>query len=679
MSQLVALLAERAVALPDAVALVEGGETVTLAGLMNRIDAEADRIRAVAPGTAPIGIALPNGIAWIVADLAILRLGRACVPLPSFFLPDQAALALADSGASAVIGPNGIDLLDARRVDLPTGTAKISYTSGSTGTPKGICLSERQLLTTAQAVIARLGADKAGRHLPVLPLGVLLENVAGLYASLLSGGVYIAEPGTAVGLANPFAPDFAVLAAAIDRDRVTSVILVPELLRGLVAWLETHWTSLPSLTLAAVGGARVPIALLDGAAAIGLPVVQGYGLTECGSVVAIEQPNDTVRGSVGQPLDHISLCIDDDGEIVIDGNTHLGRVGDRRLPGPLRTGDLGSIDPDGRLFVSGRKSNLIVTGFGRNISPEWVESELLTEPEIAQAMVFGDGEAQLSALIVPRSAETDPSPAVARVNAALPVYARIGQWELSRPFLPHDNTLTTNGRPRRAEILNRRESQPFFDRLVMRTAAARGRLQSVPQLRAGLRGEIGLETYIAYLTQAYHHVRHTVPLMRAARAGLLHRPDLIAALDDYIAEETGHEQWILDDIAAAGGDPEEAVAQGPSTATAAMVDHAYRTICEGDPIAFFGMVFVLEGTSIALATRGAEAVRTSLGLPKSAFRYLTSHGALDQDHMRFFEGLVNRLGDPADQQAILTMANEIFDLFAGIFADIPMETVRVHA
>jgi pyrroloquinoline quinone (PQQ) biosynthesis protein C len=164
--------------------------------------------------------------------------------------------------------------------------------------------------------------------------------------------------------------------------------------------------------------------------------------------------------------------------------------------------------------------------------------------------------------------------------------------------------------------------------------------------------------------------------MQAARAGLAERPDLVEALDEYISEETGHEQWILDDIQAAGGDPDRVVAGGPAPATAAMVEHAYETIRAGNPVAFFGMVFVLEGTSIALAQQGAEAVRAALGLPKQAFRYLTSHGALDQDHMRFFETLVNGLHDPADQAAILTMASEIFDLFAGIFAAIPMETAH---
>lgn len=375
-------------------------------------------------------------------------------------------------------------------------------------------------------------------------------------------------------------------------------------------------------------------------------------------------------------LDHAKLSLAPDGEIVIDGNFHLGTVGHPRGADPIFTGDLGSIDERGRLSIIGRKSNLIVTSFGRNVAPEWVEEQLVAQPQIAQAMVYGDGEANLRALIVPSAIDADIAAGVAAANARLPAYARVERWEPSRPFTPADATLTPNGRLRRAAIMDRAMQRPFFERLCAETAPARARLLSVPQLKAGLAGRISRDMYLGYLAQAYHHVRHTVPLMRLARSGLSAKPMLVEALDDYIEEEEGHEQWILNDIRAAGGDAD---AVGPAPATARMVDHAYETIREGNPAAFFGMVFVLEGTSIALASHGAEAVRTSLGLPSSAFTYLTSHGALDQDHMRFFETLVNGLDDRADEDAIIAMADDIFDLFGGIFAAIPMENASEAA
>ena len=91
------------------------------------------------------------------------------------------------------------------------------------------------------------------------------------------------------------------------------------------------------------------------------------------------------------------------------------------------------------------------------------------------------------------------------------------------------------------------------------------------------------------------------------------------------------------------------------------------------------MVYVLEGTSIAMASHGAGAVQSALGLPETAFRYLTSHGALDQDHMKFFEKLMNRIEDPDDQRAIVEMATAMFGLFGALFAGIELEQPRVAA
>ena len=648
-----------------------------LRGVIAMIAARIEQLVGDRPGS--VAVELDNGVDWVIADLALLKLGRAAVPLPPFFTAAQRANALADAGAIAIVAATGIERLDNLAVPLPAGTAKISYTSGSTGSPKGICLDQPLMLATAEAIVNRLGEGMAGVHLPLLPLGVLLENVAGLYATLLAGGCYAVRPMAELGFANAFSLDGAALCAAIADIGATSLILVPELLARIVATLEAGDVRLPALRLVAVGGARVPVALLERAATLGLPVVQGYGLTECGSVVSLEAIGEIARGSVGRPLNHARITLAKNGEIIIDGHFHLGTVGAPRATGPIRTGDIGAIDEQGRLSIVGRKSNLIINGFGRNIAPEWVEEALVAQPQIAQAMVYGDGDATLSALIVPSSMTADIAAGVAAANANLPDYARVAAWQMSRPFLPVDGTLTANGRMRRDAIVARVAAMPFFDRLVSATAPARGRMLTVPQLTAGLRGEISRNTYLAYLAQAYHHVRHTVPLMRIARERLAHKPALVAALDDYIAEEEGHEKWILNDIRAAGGDPDRAVADGPSPATAAMVDHAYATVRHGNPAAFFGMVFVLEGTSIALASNGAEAVQSSLGLPPSAFTYLTSHGALDQDHMLFFEELVNRLDDRGDEAAILTMANEIFDLFGDVFAAIPMENAREAA
>lgn len=220
----------------------------------------------------------------------------------------------------------------------------------------------------------------------------------------------------------------------------------------------------------------------------------------------------------------------------------------------------------------------------------------------------------------------------------------------------------------------------FFERLERETSAERFALYSVPQLLDGVAGKISRDTYVAYLTEAYHHVSHTVPLLTAARDRMdeAHAP-FRAALDEYIAEETGHEQWILNDIARSGGDAEAVRTGAPRASTELMVAFAYDYVSRINPMGMFGMVYVLEGTSIALATHGAGAVSKALGLGPECFSYLSSHGSLDQEHMKFFEGLVNTVQDPADQEAILHVARRVFVLFADMFRSIPHETRLAHA
>ena len=219
----------------------------------------------------------------------------------------------------------------------------------------------------------------------------------------------------------------------------------------------------------------------------------------------------------------------------------------------------------------------------------------------------------------------------------------------------------------------------FYELLVRSTASEREALVGVPQLRAGLAGQISREAYVDYLTQAFHHVRHTVPLLRLARERMLHDQRLAAALDTYIEEESGHEHWVLADIAAAGGDAEDARLSEPHAATSAMVMRAYESVGRGNPASMFGMVFVLEGTSVAMASQGAAAIQASLGLPPTAFTYLNSHGALDQEHLRFFAGLMDGITDPADQTAIVQMAREMFGRFADLFRSINFGEQHAHA
>jgi acyl-CoA synthetase (AMP-forming)/AMP-acid ligase II/pyrroloquinoline quinone (PQQ) biosynthesis protein C len=652
----------------------------------------ASRVRQMASDLAhlhspvqPVAVRLDHGSALALLDLGLMVAGIPQLSLPAFFTDDQTLTAITSSGAQALYDGSQLMTVTTRPSTpadrLPCATARITFTSGSTDRPKGICLSAEHMMTVARSVVEKVGANHAGRHLALLPPGILLETIAGFYATMLAGGTYVCPPQALTGLANPFRPDFALMARKISEWRITSLILVPEYLAGLVGALEASGRRLPELTLVAVGGARTPPALIERASALGLPVRQGYGLTECGSVVSLADANDSEPGSVGTVLPHMRPEIAADGEILLHGPICLGVPGSPRPSVPLGTGDLGRLDSEGRLFIEGRKSSLIISSFARNISPEWLEETLLAQGGLVQAMVYGDGLAAPEALLVPAHPGADLAAVVAAANVVLPEYARIARWRPAAPFTPMNGHLTGNGRLRREKIMATygTGTTPFFTVIEQRTAFALRAFLSVPQVQAGLMGEISLAAYLAYLTQAYHHVRHTVPLMQEARARMMHRSAMVAALDEYVDEETGHEEWILNDIAAAGGDAMAARNSQPAPATRAMVDHAYDRIRNGNPVGFFGMVFVLESISVAMASRGASSIAVRLGLPPEAFTYLTSHGALDQEHMRFFADMVNAIDDPEDQEAIAMMAEEIFPLFGGIFATISLELDDVAA
>lgn len=219
----------------------------------------------------------------------------------------------------------------------------------------------------------------------------------------------------------------------------------------------------------------------------------------------------------------------------------------------------------------------------------------------------------------------------------------------------------------------------FHDRLLAETAEQRLSLVTLPVIQQALAGNIAHATYVDFLTQAYHHVRHTVPLLMACGARLPPRLEwLRTAIGEYIEEEMGHQEWILDDIAACGADRVSAAASEPSLATELMVAYAYDTIARGNPVGFFGMVLALEGTSVALATRAATSIEVALDLPRNAFTYLLSHGDLDVEHAGFFEGLMNRLDDPDDQAAVIHAARRFYRLYGDVFRGlhVPAQALR---
>ena len=208
----------------------------------------------------------------------------------------------------------------------------------------------------------------------------------------------------------------------------------------------------------------------------------------------------------------------------------------------------------------------------------------------------------------------------------------------------------------------------FFDTLQKETQREQQALFSIPIIKEALKGQISLDQYLAFLSQAFHHVKHTVPLLMACGSRLTPKYEwLRKALAEYIEEEIGHEEWILSDIKVCGGAPELVRSSTPNLATESMVAYAYHQIDRLNPVGFFGMVYVLEGTSTALATNAANTIKQSLNLPNNAFTYLTSHGSLDLEHVKFFESIMNQLTDELDKECVIHCAQRFYKLYGAIF------------
>jgi pyrroloquinoline quinone (PQQ) biosynthesis protein C len=213
----------------------------------------------------------------------------------------------------------------------------------------------------------------------------------------------------------------------------------------------------------------------------------------------------------------------------------------------------------------------------------------------------------------------------------------------------------------------------FYPLLLQQTEAARQGLLAAPIIQGCLRGQVSLPSYLAFLREAYHHVSHTVPLLRACRDAMPARHEwLRGPLDEYIEEESGHDEWILDDIRACGGDAEAVRCGAPGHATEVMVAYAYDTVARRNPLGFFGMVHVLEGTSVSLALLAADQIQKPLRLPDAAFSYLRSHGTLDREHTAHFAVLMDLITDPKDQADIVHAARAFYRLYGDVFRGLPL-------
>ena len=436
-------------------------------------------------GVKVVALALDNGVEAMLWDLAVLFEGLTCLTLPPFFSPAQRAHCLEQSHAERVIAePHLAAELRANGYQpcgefwcrtfegppsIPAGTAKVTFTSGTTGAPKGVCLSADSLLRVARELYQASHGSDPRHHLALLPIAILLENL-GCYAALYAGATLSLPSQKSLGIQGASAVDAAQLLGCLATRQPHSLILVPQLLLMLVIAAEQKAFSPQGLRFAAVGGARVSKALLQRAQQLGVPVYEGYGLSECASVVSLNRPEAHRPGSVGRPLPHVEIRLAEDDEVLIKGSTLLGYLGQTDQPEQWwPSGDLGAFDEDGFLYLKGRKKHQFVTSYGRNVNPDWVEAELTQGGVIAQAFVYGEALPQNHALLWPHRADCSDAQlaaAVAEANSGLPDYAQVHRWtRLTHPFTAANGLLTANGRPRRDAIVARYQAQfaPAFN------------------------------------------------------------------------------------------------------------------------------------------------------------------------------------------------------------------------
>jgi long-subunit acyl-CoA synthetase (AMP-forming) len=422
-----------------------------------------------------IAIYAENSLNWLIADLAAMSARIPCVPIPKFFSTSQIDHVLKQTQADILIYdacPQSVcqrithgleevgtlgELSIARRAidryenapDILPETVKITFTSGSTGEPKGVCLSQTNLDQVTCSLAHRIGQeDQLKKHLVMLPLSTLLENITGVYVPLFLGVTSVVLNGASVGLTGSSQFDASRMIEALVTHRPNTLVLTPALLHALIAIAIKNPDVVSSLDFIAVGGAQVPASVLYQAHRSGIPAFEGYGLSECGSVVSMNSPEHHRPGTAGQILPHARVRIAEDGEVWVKHAAALGYLGQPFTDSWVATGDLGSLDEQGFLSILGRKKNQIITSFGRNISPEWVEAVAQQWPELRSLVVTGEGQERLSALVF-----TQPSTAVLSgmyaLNAQLPDYARICRLIFVKDPRIGQSLWTANGRPRR--------------------------------------------------------------------------------------------------------------------------------------------------------------------------------------------------------------------------------------
>ncbi|MFO0945269.1 MAG: long-chain fatty acid--CoA ligase [Planctomycetota bacterium] len=304
-------------------------------------------------------------------------------------------------------GPEGQAEVRRREANLdPESLATIIYTSGTTGNPKGVMLTHRNFVTNAEASVDALHAQPDDVLLSWLPYSHSYARMTDHYLAVLSGLTVCLAESMDTLLVN-LAETQPTMMTAVPRfyEKVWSAV---ENLPPDIRAKQVHRIFGRRIRRLSSGGAPLPAHVCKGFFEAGIPVLEGYGLTETSPIISFNSIERYKVGTVGQKIDGVEVKIADDGEIITRG-PHIMKgywkepqaTAEAIKDGWFHTGDVGEIDEDGFLKITDRKKDLIITSGGKNISPSELERLLVSDPYIDQAVTYGDARNFVTALIVP--------------------------------------------------------------------------------------------------------------------------------------------------------------------------------------------------------------------------------------------------------------------------------------
>ncbi len=351
-----------------------------------------------------LGIFCDNGLHWIVADLACVLENITAIPLPNFFSKEQNNHIIKEAGIHFIY--NGKEIYKTQTKEIVHPFSKITFTSGSTGAPKGVCLSNQNIFNTVFSLKESLGVQLES-HINVLPYSTLLENIAGIYLPILSKTNIYTKPLKEIGFNAAAGLNTQKMHSFFQSKRAESCILVPGLLSAIYKSYDNNlYDYLQFFRFISVGGGKVNETMLKEMRDRNIHVFEGYGLSECCSVVSLNSYKYEKIGSSGKVLPHVKVFTQNN-SIFVEGNSMKGYLNENNDDSIIDTGDLGHLDDEGFLYITGRKKNLIITPFGRNVSPEWVENELGHIRGIRHCVLTGDEENDLHFIYHPESEEDE--------------------------------------------------------------------------------------------------------------------------------------------------------------------------------------------------------------------------------------------------------------------------------